>query len=176
MSRQHALTATDRLRVELNAALAEWRKVDGTNVFARGQCTSTDADEELVAAVAAREEAARRHVALSWQSQQRTHQEARMSSVLLDPLRATASWFLDNQDKPEKVVTVAEQFRDLREILNTATRSDSAGGFVDEMLAAADQEERILLINTLQKMFAKYGREDLSARLEELEGGGTSDQ
>lgn len=174
VSRQHALTATDRLRVELSAALAEWRRVDGTNVFARGQCASTYADEELVAAVAAREETARRHVALSWQSQQRTHQEERMCSVLLDPLRATASWFLDNQDKPEKVVTVAEQFRDLQDILNTATRSESPGRFVDEMLAAADQEERILLVNTLQKMLTKYGREDLSARLDEIETGGTS--
>ncbi|SFT36640.1 hypothetical protein SAMN04487904_101517 [Actinopolyspora lacussalsi subsp. righensis] len=175
VSRQHALTATERLRVELNAALVVWWRVGGTNVYVRGQCSSVDADAELVAAVAAREEATRRHVALSWQNQQRSNQEERMCSVLLDPLRATASWFLDNQDKPEQVVAVAQQFHELREVMSTATRSESVGQLVDKLLVATDETVHLRVISTLRKVFINYNREDLAARLDERGTGETSD-
>ncbi len=166
VSAQRALTASERLRGELNTALFRWERVAATDVHARGRCVSVDVDEELVAAVEMREQAQRRHVAMSWRDQQRRHDREHMCAVLLDPLRATASWFLDNQDKPEQVATIAQSFQEARNVLAPEQQQDSAGKLVDELLGTADEAMRDHLVRTLRKAFAEYGRQDLMTRLE----------
>ncbi|MEU4744247.1 hypothetical protein AB0G02_27810, partial [Actinosynnema sp. NPDC023658] len=117
LSRQRALTEAVRLRDGLSTVLHRWQHVPGTGVLARGHCTSVDVDHELVAMVKAREEAARRWFAASWQDERRAQQAEQMRSRLLDPLRATAWWFLDNQDKPDRLAEVAQAFETARDAL-----------------------------------------------------------
>lgn len=169
ISRLRALTAAERLRAELNAALLAWRGVGGTDVYARGQCSSVEADADLATAVAEREKAQCQQAVLSWRSHERWHQEERMRSLLLDPLRATASWFLDNQDKPEHVVEVARTFRELRVVLAPEERADSAGQLLDDLLGSTDEAVRFRVVSKLRNAFVQYDREDLAARLDEIQ-------
>ncbi|WP_197289793.1 hypothetical protein [Saccharothrix sp. NRRL B-16348] len=165
LSGQYALTAADRLRGALSTALNGWHHVPGTGVLARGHCTSVDVDAELVAAVAAREEADRRWFAASWQDERRAQQAEQMRSRLLDPLRATAWWFLDHQAEPERLEDVARAFDKAREVLAPKDTPDSPGRLVDDMLAAHDPAVRTSLARYLERFFAEYSREDLVIRL-----------
>jgi hypothetical protein len=165
LSSRHALTAADRLRGALSMALNGWHHVPGTGVLARGRCTSVDADAELVAAVAAREEADRRWFAASWRDERRAQQAEQMRSRLLDPLRATAWWFLDNQAEPERLEDVARAFEKARTVLAPQDIPDSPGRLVDDMLAAHDPAVRTSLARYLERFFAEYNREDLVTRL-----------
>jgi hypothetical protein len=169
VSLRHALTAIDRLRGELDVALLHWAEVADTKVHARAHCVSLDADEELTAAVAVHEAGMRRRTVLSWQGEQRARNTEHMSSLLLDPLRATASWFLDNQDNPEHVVTIARTFRELRDVLAPGERGDSPGMLVDDLLMAADEPLRQRAILLLGRLFADSGRTDLLDRLKATE-------
>lgn len=161
----HSLTSQERLRCALNANLHHWSRVEDTEVAARGRCLSIDTDAELVAAVAAREEATCRQLVSSWVEEQRVLQTERMSALLLDPLRATAAWFLENQDKPEQVVGTAEEFKKLRQILEPEQRSGSAGALLDELLTTMDEPGRLRTLVILRNILVENGRHDLVARV-----------
>ena len=165
---RHSLTAQNRLRYALNADLHRWNRVAGTEVVARGHCVSTDTDPELVAAVAEREEAAGRHLVGSWADEQRVRQTERMTALILDPLRATAAWFMENQDKPGEVVETAKEFKKLHEVLAPDQRLDSPGALLDELLTTIHEPERLRTLMILQKVFRSNDRPDLAARLGSL--------
>src|SRR5699024_6673568 len=55
VSARHRLTACERVRCELNAALLHWETVSESGVQARAQCISVDADADLMTAVHERE-------------------------------------------------------------------------------------------------------------------------
>lgn len=92
-----------------------------------------------------------------------------MCSLLLDPLRATAWWLLDNRENPEQLVAIAQTFQELRGILASEKRPDTAGQLLDELLETSDEAVRTRLVSLLQKAFTEYGREELTARLKECE-------
>ncbi|MBP2329901.1 hypothetical protein JOF56_010286 [Kibdelosporangium banguiense] len=169
LSRRHTLTAAERLRGALSVALCQWLPVRGTEALARGHCVSVDADTELIAAVAAREEAASRRFAFSWQDERRAHQAEQMRSQLLDPLRATAWWLMENQDKPERVVEIARAFKDARDALAPEDLPDSPGRIFDGMMAVPDPAAKAYQLGILRKLISESGREDLRARLAEYE-------
>ncbi|MEU8633428.1 hypothetical protein AB0C38_14750 [Amycolatopsis sp. NPDC048633] len=165
VARRHPLTAQERLRYGLNADLHRWEQVPETGVMARGHCVSIDTDAELVAAVAAREEAARHQLVGSWVEEQRARRTERMSTLLLDPLRATAAWFLENQDKPEQVVETATEFKKLQEVLAPEQGPDSAGVLLDELLTTIDEPGRLRALTVLKRLLAERDRHDLAARV-----------
>ncbi|MFB9905513.1 hypothetical protein [Allokutzneria oryzae] len=171
MSRRRTLTQFERLQGELNAALFSWMPVPGAPVRARGHCVSIQPDEEMLAVVEARERENGRRAALSWQVEQRLRAEEHARSLILDPLRATASWFIDNQDSPEQAVVIAQHFQELRDILSPERQPESPGTLVDEVLTTADDVVRERLVFLLGNAFSSYGREDLRARLTSLLGG-----
>ncbi|WP_232283673.1 inositol phosphate phosphatase SopB [Saccharomonospora cyanea] len=176
VSRRRTLTASEQVRGELNTALLKWGWVAETPVQARGHCVSVKADPELVEAVAGREQALAQQVALSWRARDRALRIEQMCALLLDPLRATASWFLDHPDNPDELVSIARQFQELRGILEAEQRGESVGGLLDELLAGADEAVRLRLSNVLRKVFSQYGRADLATRLrpgEDDEASGT---
>ncbi|GGI86341.1 hypothetical protein GCM10011581_24300 [Saccharopolyspora subtropica] len=170
VSKLRALTECERLRAELNIALLHWEPVAMTGVHARAHCVSVEADPELIAGVAAREETIRRRTVLSWQREQREDEVRWLGSLITDPLRATAWWFADNLDKPDQLVKVAQDFQLLRTTLEPE-QSDSAGRLVDEFLDDADKAERMWLLETLLNAFGTYGRSDLADRLRTRYGG-----
>lgn len=88
-----------------------------------------------------------------------------MCSLLLNPLRATAWWLLDNQNNPTEAVTAAQKFRELRSLLRPEEQSDSAGTLVDELLESADESVHAHMVRRLRHCFHEYQREDLIARL-----------
>jgi hypothetical protein len=165
VARRYPLTAQERLRYELNADLHRWEQVLETRAMARGHCVSVDTDEELVTAVAAREEAARRQLVGSWVEEQRTQRTERMSTLLLDPLRATAAWFLENQDKPEQVVKTANEFKKLQEVLAPEQGPDSPGALLDELLTTTDEPGRLRTLTILKNLLGRNERHDLAARV-----------
>ncbi|WP_223839113.1 hypothetical protein [Saccharopolyspora pogona] len=93
-----------------------------------------------------------------------------MCAQLLDPLRATAWWFLDNTDKPTEAVEVARHFRELRELLlpEEPPDPDTVGKLVDELLSSAEPPVRRHLIHTLRRAFTGFERQDLAERLTSL--------
>ncbi|ALG09652.1 hypothetical protein [Kibdelosporangium phytohabitans] len=168
VSRRYRLTAAEQLKGALSAALFLWQDAPGTDVYVRGHCAAVVADAELVAAIAAREAAASRRFAFSWQDERRSQQAEQMRSRLLDPLRATANWYLDNPDKPDRLVEIAQAFQQAREILAPDDLADSAGRLVDELIASNPVAgHRLTAI--LRKVFADCGRQDLSTRLANCE-------
>lgn len=169
VSTQYRLTATERVRSELNAALLPWQPVGESHVHARGVCMAVTADPELVEAVAEHERSQSQQLVLSWTEQRRRKQREQLCSLLLDPLQATAWWLLDNPNGIGEVVTVARMFRETESILGPAERSQSAGTLVDELLERLDNAVRERAVETLQKFFVGYEREDLAARLSSLE-------
>lgn len=163
------LTEVERLRDEVTTALFQWEPaLDGT-LLTHGHCTSINVDAELAAAVAARQEAARRRTALSWQDEQRLHQLEHMRLLLLDPLRATASWFFDNQDNPRQLAEVAKEFQGVRDLLAPEDTPDSPGKLVDEILAISDAAVRMRLLTSLSKFFTQHGKDDLAIRLRNID-------
>ncbi|MGK4591676.1 hypothetical protein [Amycolatopsis sp. w19] len=163
VARHHPLTAQERLRCELNANLHRWDRVPEAEVMARGHCLSINTDAELVAAVAAREEATRRQLVGSWVEEQRVRRTEQMSTLLLDPLRATAAWFLENQDKPEQVVETANEFKKLQEVLSPKKGPDSAGALLDELLRTIDEPGRLRTLTILKNVLVRNERHDLAA-------------
>ncbi|MBE9375369.1 hypothetical protein IQ251_13025 [Saccharopolyspora sp. HNM0983] len=166
---RHRLTASERVRAELNTALLHWEPVSDSRVQARAQCTVVDVDPDLVTAVREREQAERRNAVLSWNDQRREQQQQDMCSLIRDPLRATAWWLLDHHDEPEQAVPVAQKFRELRDILVTEERADSPGTLVDDLLATDDGAIRDYLLTRLRGVFGHYRRSDLTDRLDRLE-------
>ena len=137
----------------------------------RGRCVSVDTDIELVEQIAEFEEWERRRSVLAWQVRQRREQEERMRSLVVDPIGATARWFLDNQDKPRDVVAVAGEFHKLRSLLLPEEPAGSPGALVDDLLDNLSEEtHRDHLIRALRKWFTHFGRDDLSARLPGSDG------
>lgn len=169
VSTQYRLTATERVRSELNAALLPWQPVGESHVHARGVCVSVTADPELVEAVAVHEKGQRLRLVTSWTEQRRRQQREQLCSLLLDPLQATAWWLLENPDKSDELVSVAQMFREVQSILTPPERSQSAGTLLDELLETKDDAVRVRVIMTLRKFFLSYEREDLAARLSALE-------
>ena len=165
VARRHPLTAQERLRCDLNTGLHRWGRVPDTDVMARGRCVSIDTDAELLTAVAAREDAARRRLVGSWADEQRIRQTERTAGLLLDPLRATAAWFSQHQDKPEQVVETAKQFKELRAVLAPEQDSGSEGALLDELLMTMDEPDRLRTLFILRKLFVQNERHDLAARL-----------
>ncbi|KAA5834587.1 hypothetical protein F1721_13060 [Saccharopolyspora hirsuta] len=166
VSQDRTLTECSRLHGELAIALLRWELVEDTKVRARAHCASVTADPELASAVATREEAARRQVLLSWQHEQREHDATRLRSLIVDPLRATAWWFADNQDKIEELSEVAKVFLDLRAALGPAREEDTAGRVLDEFLDGVDSAEGLRLQLYLQRVFGERGRSDLVERID----------
>ena len=162
----YRLTASSRVKTELNATLVNWEPVTGTHASAWGHCESIEVDPELLTAVEEHEEAVRRQAVMSWDVERRRQQAEQMSSVILDPLRATAWWMLDNQDKPLEAVEVAQQFQRLRTVLEPEEQPDSAGTLVDQLLATADGAVRNRMMSILRNSFHEYQRDDLAARLD----------
>ncbi|EIE98454.1 hypothetical protein SacglDRAFT_01534 [Saccharomonospora glauca K62] len=169
VSTRHRLTATERVRAELNEALLAWKPVGGSYVRARGRCLAVTADPELVEAVAAHERSKSQQLMISWSEQRRQQQREQMSSLLLDPLRATAWWLLNNQEKATEVKEVATTFLELQGMLKPAARTESAGKLVDEFLDTKDAAIKVHFLHTLKKCFLGYDREDLATRLSALE-------
>lgn len=167
VSRRRTLAECQRLRGELNVALFQWEEIPGTDVQARAYCISIDADPELVEAVEERDRAALRAVVRSWKDEERVRTEQQVRAVLTDPLRATARWFADNQDKPERLVEIAQSFQALRCLLvpEQQAKPDSTGQLVDEFLATADPPDQLWLVHNLSKLFNSRGRADLAERL-----------
>jgi hypothetical protein len=168
LARGRTLTESGRLSGELDVALHSWERVSNMAVEARAYCVSIETDPELTAAVAAREEALRRRVVRSWEDEQRAQRTERMSTLLLDPLRATAAWFLDNQDKPDQVVRTAEHFKLLRQSFVPAKLPESPGRLLDDFLATAERSVRLLMFRHLSSTFNHYGQPDLAMRLESM--------
>ncbi|MGW1678318.1 hypothetical protein [Saccharopolyspora sp. NPDC002376] len=139
--------------------------MEKTEISARAHCASVTADPELVSEVETREEAARRQIVISWQHEQREHTAARLRPLIVDPLRATAWWFADNQDKIDKLSEVAKEFQDLQARLGRAVDEDSTGLLVDEFLTAVDVPEQERLLMQLQRVFVDRGRDDLARRI-----------
>ncbi|MER7015466.1 hypothetical protein ABT324_28875 [Saccharopolyspora sp. NPDC000359] len=169
LSRAHSLTECDRLRGKLAIALSRWQEVARTGVCAQAQCTSVTADPELASAVAARESAARRQAVLSWQHEQREHSAARLRSLIVDPLRATAWWFADNQDAVDKLPEVAKQFQAVRDLLAPTAAEESAGQLLDEYLTDVDVVERGRVLFQLRRMFGEHRRDDLAERIDSVD-------
>ncbi|MCX2729484.1 hypothetical protein OOZ19_04480 [Saccharopolyspora sp. NFXS83] len=169
VSVRRSITDCDRLRTELNTELMNWEAVAETQVHVRGHCTSVDADPDLIAAVDEHEQAIRRHVVQSWYEERRKQQQNQMCSLILDPLRATAWWLLDNQDKPEEAVTIAQNFQELRNILKPAEQTDTPGKLVDELLIPADEAVRHRVIQFVRNCFQELHRDDLAARLDPVD-------
>lgn len=166
LSRGHLLTECERLRGKLAIALLSWEDVGGTGVQAQAHCASVTADPELTSAVAAREAAAGRQAALSWQYDQRERAAARLRSLIVDPLRATAWWFADNQDSVDKLSEVAKEFQAVQGLLSPSAEEDSPGRLLDEYLASIDGCEGYRLQLRLMKVFEEVGRGDLVERLD----------
>ncbi|MFI7680605.1 hypothetical protein [Actinophytocola sp. NPDC049390] len=166
VSNRRILTESARLQGELNKELYEWKEVPGTPVIARGYDVTVETDPELVTAVEARTKAMRRQLVRSWVDEQRVQRTDRMSTLVLDPLRATAAWYLDNQDKPEQVVTIAKKFQELRETLAPETLADTVGRLLDELVAPLDPVRRWGVIDVVGKLFRENDRADLVARLD----------
>ncbi|MCP3803476.1 hypothetical protein NLX83_29810 [Allokutzneria sp. A3M-2-11 16] len=171
VSKQRSLTQSERLQGELNAALFSWMPIPGVLVRARGHCTSIRTDVQMLTVVEAREEANRRRAALSWHVEQRLREEERARSLLLDPLSATASWFINNQDSPEQAVVITQHFQQLRDILSPKEEPESPETLVDQLLTTADDAVRERLVLLLGNAFSSFGREDLKVRLSSLTGG-----
>ncbi|EID56296.1 hypothetical protein [Saccharomonospora xinjiangensis] len=169
VSRQRSLTESQRVHAELNTVLLDWGQVGSTPVESRGHCTSVQADPHLVEAVAGREQAAAREQAASWRVTERVRHTDQLCGLLLDPLRATATWFLDNPDKPGDLVGVARQFQQLRGLLEAEKREETVGGLLDEFLVGSDPAVRVWLAGVARKVFEQYGRQDLAARLGNVE-------
>ena len=165
VSSRHRLTAAERLKGELNTALLNWETVASSSVQARGYCVSIEVVPELLAIVEEHQESVRQRIVLSSQDLRRRHQQDEMISLILDPLRATASWLRDNQDKPEAAVKVAQNFQELRDSLVAEIQPDSAGKLVDEFLTEADDAVRSRTARLLRNFFHKHERGDLAARL-----------
>jgi hypothetical protein len=165
ISSQYRLTAADRVRAEINAALITWQPVGQSHVHARGQCVSVTADPDLVAAVADDERNKAQQLVVSWSEQRRRQQREHMCSLLLDPLQATAWWLLDNPGRANEVVSVAETFLKVQSILAPAARDATAGRLVDELLDSKDDAVRVHFVESLRRLFMGYEREDLAARL-----------
>ncbi|MFR9727943.1 hypothetical protein ACL03H_01860 [Saccharopolyspora sp. MS10] len=164
VSTRFRLTEENRVKGELTTALWSWEALAGCSV--RGRCVSIDTDVELVEQIAEFEKWERRRSVLAWQARQRKEQEERMRSLVVDPIGATARWFLDNQDKPRDVVAVAGEFQKLRSLLLPEEQADSPGALVDDLLDNLSEEaHRDHLIRTLRKWFTHFGRDDLGARL-----------
>lgn len=167
LSERRALTEAARLTDEVTTALYAWQQIEGTAVLARGHCVSISTDTELTEAVAARKASARRRTAISWQDEQRIHQIEHASALLLDPLRATASWYLDHQDDPQGLTKAAQEFSDVSTMLGAKAEPDSPGRLVDEFLEITDKEMQERLIAALTKTFER-SRADLAVRLTNL--------
>jgi hypothetical protein len=168
VGRCYPLTASDQLRFALNTALYRWGEVHGIPVRASGYCERIHADPELVDAVAAKEAAARRRLVRTWLDEQRAIETEQMTTLILDPLRATASWYMDNPDKPEQAVSIAEKFQELRRRLLPEQKADSPGTLMDDLLTAADDVKRSYLHDRIGQLFKVSDREDLVMRLESL--------
>ncbi|WP_037295651.1 hypothetical protein [Saccharomonospora azurea] len=166
VSTRYRLTAAERVRAELNTALASWRPVGQSQVHARGHCVSVGADPELMAAVAEHEQSLQQQVVMSWSEQRLQRQREQMCSLLLDPLQATAWWLLSNQDKAGDVLAVATTFQELQRILAPAKQSESAGKLVDELLATKDGAVKARAVHTLKKFLLSYERQDLADQLQ----------
>lgn len=166
VSRQYRLTASERVRAELNAALAPWKPVGQSHVHACGHCASVTADPELMTAVAEHEQSVRQQVVISWSEQRIKQRREQMCSLLLDPLQATAWWLLNNQDKVGEVLAVAKEFQELQQVLAPAEQSGSAGKLVDELLDTKDEAVKAHALHTLRRFFLSYEREDLAARIQ----------
>ncbi|MFC5289839.1 hypothetical protein ACFPM7_22525 [Actinokineospora guangxiensis] len=162
ISRQYTVTDAIRLRGALTTALHSWCVVPGTGVLSRGRCTSIDVDAEIVASVAARELAEKRSFAASWQDERRVQQAEQVRSRLLDPLRATAWWFVENQDKPERLEEVALAFDKARAILAPTAASDSPGQLIDNIVATSDPAAKCNLLRFLVRFCRDYQREELA--------------
>lgn len=169
VSTRHRLTATERVRAELNTALVSWKPVGHTPAQARGHCVSVQADPELLAAVAEHEQSVRQQVVISWNEQRIKQRREQMCSLLLDPLQATAWWLQDNQDKVGDVLTVAKTFQELQEVVKPAAESASAGKLIDDLLDTKDKAVKAHAVHTLRKFFLAYEREDLAAQLSAFE-------
>ncbi|WP_143121528.1 hypothetical protein [Saccharopolyspora antimicrobica] len=145
-----------------------WERVGNTEISARAHCAAVTAEPELVSAVAAREDAARRRLVLSWQHEQREHTAARLRPLIVDPLRATAWWFADNQEKIDKLSEVAREFQELQSLLSPTVDDDTAGRLVDEFLLGEDIAEKQRLLLHLQKVFGEGNRSDLVERIDSV--------
>ncbi len=167
VSRDHTLTATERLRSELNRVLLPWQDVDKTSVQARAVCETVVADPDLVAAVAEREQAVGMATVGSWQSRQPTYHVEQECALIRDPLRGTARWMVDNPGRPDDAVQVARQLTALRDLLAPPTdeHPESPGRLLDELLETTDEACRDRLATTLSKIFVQYGRQGLADRL-----------
>lgn len=170
ISARHRLTGMAALRSELNARLLVWENVEDTPVQARADCERIAADPDLVDAVAEHDEAQRRQAVSSWKNEERKRRHEEVCAELLDPLRATASWFLENADKPTEAVEVARRFQELRELLLPVGPSelDTAGKLVDELLDSAEPSVCRYLIHVLDQFFMSHKRQDLAERLTSL--------
>lgn len=168
LCRHHALTECQRLHGKLAIALMRWEQVGNTGISARAQCAAVTADPGLISAVAAREEAARRQIVLSWQHEQREHTAARLRSLIIDPLRATAWWFADNQEEVGKLSEVAKEFQELQNLLSPTVADDTAGGLVDEFLIGVDLAEQQRLLMNLRRVFVHRSRPDLVERIDSV--------
>ncbi|MBA8823013.1 hypothetical protein FHX42_000342 [Saccharopolyspora lacisalsi] len=164
---RYTLARRDELRDELETEFCRPREVPETGVQAWAHCVAVEADPELVEAVERRDEARRRQLVASWQGQQRRVEEQRLRELLTDPTRATAWWFAENQDKPERLLETARNFQQLRDVLEPAPgdEADSVGRVVDDYVTDADPAQRDYLVRRLNAIFKEAGRSDLADRV-----------
>lgn len=165
ISRLHRLNACERVRLEVNAELLRWELVGDARVRVRGRCTAMTADPDLVAAVAEDEKLEHQRLISSWRARRQHQREREMASMLLDPLRATASWLLQHEGTPDEALAAAQRYSEVREVLSPAEQVDTPGLLVDELLTEADQPIRKHARDWLATWLRRYGSDQLAERL-----------
>jgi len=171
VSRQYAVTQSERLRNELCVELREHRPISLPGATAAGFCTQVLVRQEDREAVERYEQTARRRRDLAQELEIAELRGRHLQPLLTDPLRATAWWLGMNESQVDSLPNVARTFAELRETLSGSTLSvsepappDTLGGLVDELVDANDQPANHLLIQQLLRLFRFNGRTDLAER------------
>ena len=181
VSCQWTLTETERLRDELYTVLCTRLPVEQTGVEAWAEYVEVDVDPKDLEALQYYESIQRRERMLRWRYEGREYEIAFFIDLMNDPRRATAWWFIHNQNKEgaiDDLIRVASTFTTLRNELIGAPaamgaeqdkyellNSDSPGQVVDDFLRGAEKIERYYLHQRLEQMFTQCNRQDLVERL-----------
>ncbi|MEV0842070.1 hypothetical protein AB0I55_21220 [Actinocatenispora sera] len=177
VSRQYAVTQSERLRNELCVALYEAKPISLQGVTAAGYCTQILVRQEDREAVERYERTARRRAELAQELEIDALRGQRLQPLLTDPLRATAWWLGMNESRVDSLPEVAQTFTALRQTLagpagrgSVANPADTWGTLVDELVDSNDRPANHLLTRQLRRLFAFNGRTDLANRAAQLDG------